>query len=149
MCYIKHTYFVVTVQCRNAATSYDDVIKWKHFPRYWPFGREIHRSAMNSAHKGQWRGALIFSSICAWINGWVNNREAVDLRRHRVHYDVTVVLCSWETGSCALNMKNWFIWSLLHESIWSMAALIWTIQIPVWKHVINLSWSLLITNLQY
>ena len=36
--------------------------------------------------KGQWRGTLMFSLICAWINGWVNNREAGDLRRHRAHY---------------------------------------------------------------
>ena len=43
---------------------------------------------------GQWRGALMFSLICAWINGWVNNREAGDLRRHRTHYDVTVTLIS-------------------------------------------------------
>ena len=43
-------------------------------------------------HKGQWRGALMFSLICAWINGWVNNREAGDLRRDRVHYDVTVMI---------------------------------------------------------
>ena len=42
-------------------------------------------------HKGQWRGALKFSLICAWINGWVNNREAGDSRRHRAHYDVTVM----------------------------------------------------------
>ena len=42
-----------------------DVIKWKHFPRYWPFVRIIHRSPVNSPHKGQWRGALIFSLICA------------------------------------------------------------------------------------
>ena len=41
--------------------------------------------------KGQWRGALIFSLICAWINGSVNNREAGDLRRHHPHYDVTVM----------------------------------------------------------
>ena len=26
---------------------------------------------MNSPHKGQWRGASMFSLICAWINGWV------------------------------------------------------------------------------
>ena len=38
----------------------DDVIKWKHFPRYWPFVRGIHRSSVNSPHKGQWHGALIF-----------------------------------------------------------------------------------------
>ena len=51
----------------------------------------IHRSPVNSSHKGQWRGALMFSLICAWINGWVNNREAGDLRRHRAHYDVIVL----------------------------------------------------------
>ena len=39
---------------------YDDVIKWKHFPRYWPFVRGIHRSPVNSRHKCQWRGALMF-----------------------------------------------------------------------------------------
>ena len=68
-----------------------DVIKWKHFPHYWPFVRGIHRSPVNSPHKGQWRGALMFSLICAWINGWVNYREAGDLRCHRAHYDVTVM----------------------------------------------------------
>ena len=41
-------------------TAHDDVIKWKHFPCYWPFVRGIHRSPVNSPHKGQWRGALIF-----------------------------------------------------------------------------------------
>ena len=70
----------------------DDVIYWKHFPRYWPFVRGFHRSPMNSPPKGQWRGALMFSLICAWINGWVNNREAGDLRRHRAHYDATVII---------------------------------------------------------
>ena len=40
--------------------SHDYVIKWKHFPRYWPFVRGIHRSSVNSPHKGQWRGALMF-----------------------------------------------------------------------------------------
>ena len=72
--------------------SQDDVIKWKHFPRYWSFVRRIHRSPLNSPHKGQWRGALMFSLICAWRNGWVNNRDAGDLRRHRAHYDVIVLL---------------------------------------------------------
>ena len=48
---------------------HDDVIKWKHFPRYWPFVRGIHRSPVNSPHKGQWRGALMFTLSCVWING--------------------------------------------------------------------------------
>ena len=69
----------------------DDIIIWKHFPRYWPFVRGIHRSQVNSPHKSQWRGALMFSLICAWTNGWVNNRDAGDFRCHRAHYDVTVI----------------------------------------------------------
>ena len=68
-----------------------DVIKWQDFPRYWPFVRGIHRSPVNSPHKGQWRGALMFSLICVWIKGWVNNSEAGDLRRYRAHYDVTAM----------------------------------------------------------
>ena len=70
---------------------HDDVIKWKHFPRNWSFVREIHRSPVNFPHKGQWRGALMFSLIYAWINDWVNNREAGDLRRQHGHYDVIVM----------------------------------------------------------
>ena len=42
---------------------HDDVIKWKHIPRYWPFVRGITGL----------------------------NREAGDLRRHRAHYDVIVM----------------------------------------------------------
>ena len=72
--------------------SHDDVIKWKHFPRYWPFVRGIHRSPVNSPHKGQWRGALMFTLICVWINGCVNNREAGDLKRYCAHYGVTVMM---------------------------------------------------------
>ena len=72
--------------------AHDDVIKWKHFPRYWPFVRGIHRSPVNSLHKGRWPGALMFSFICARIHDWVNNREAGDLKRHRAHYDVIVMI---------------------------------------------------------
>ena len=81
--FIAFTYLVII--------HHDDVIKWKHFPRYWSFVRGIHRSPVNSPHIGQWRGALMFSLIYVWINGWVNNREAGDLRRLRAHYDVTVM----------------------------------------------------------
>ena len=88
--------------------QHDDVIKWKQFPRYWPFVRGIHRSPLNSPHKGQWRGALMFSVICAWINAWVNNREDGDLKRHRTHYNVTGIVC-WKHSICIL---------LLHGPIW-------------------------------
>ena len=61
---------------------HDDVIKWKHFPRYWHF-----------PNKGQWHRALMFSLICAWTNEWVNNRDAGDSRRHRAHYDIMLRSC--------------------------------------------------------
>ena len=86
---------------------HDDVIKWKYFPRYWPFVRGIHRSAVNSPHKGQWRGALMFSLICNRINSWVNNGEAGDLRRHRGHYDVIVMRCMGSKFCMKFHTKFW------------------------------------------
>ena len=75
-----------------SSSNHDDVIKWRHFPRYWPFVRGINRSPVNSPHKSQWRGVFMFSLICVWPNGWISNGEAGDLRRHRAHYDVTVMI---------------------------------------------------------
>ena len=53
-------------------------------------------------HKGQWRGALLFSLICVWINRWVSNHEAGDLRRYRSHYDVSVMFNGWFMKLCAI-----------------------------------------------
>ena len=87
-------------QSARETTLHDDVIKCKHFLRYWPFVWGIHRSPVNSPHKGQWRRALMFSLICAWIKRWVNNREAGDLRCHRAHYDVIVMRQSTNQSVC-------------------------------------------------
>ena len=76
---------------REGVLLHDDVIKWKHFLRYWPYVRGIQRPPVKSTHKGQWRRALMFSLICAWTNGWIYNRNAGDLRRRRAHYGVTVM----------------------------------------------------------
>ena len=66
-------------------SRHDDVIKWKLFPRYWPFVRGIHRSLVNSPHKGQWRGALMFSLIWrlskqSW--GWWFETQSCQLWRY-------------------------------------------------------------------
>ena len=83
--------FYIKLAVNLHSLKHDDVIKWKHLPRYWPFVRGIHQSPVNSTLKSQWCGTLRFSLFSAWINGWVNNREAGDLRRHCAHYDVTVM----------------------------------------------------------
>ena len=71
--------------------SHVDVIKWKHFQRYWLVVRGIHWSPVNYPHRGQWRRALMLSLICARINGWVINHKAGDLIHHRAHYGITVM----------------------------------------------------------
>ena len=60
---------------------------------------------VNSPQKGQWRGALMVSLICVSINGWVNNREAGDLRRNRGHYDVILM------------SKSYLVWHLTWSTI--------------------------------
>ena len=99
-----------TLTKAQCGSIHGDVIKWKHFLRYWPFTPGIHRSPVTSPHKGQWRGALMFSLICVWINGWVNNRESGDLRRYCVHYNVTV-----------MNTPQWFVvWMCCQYQSWQM-----------------------------
>ena len=68
---------------------HDDVIKWKHFPRYWPFVRGIHRSPLNSSHKGQWHGAFdvffhlrLNKRLSKQWRGWWFDKSSRPLWRH-------------------------------------------------------------------
>ena len=92
---------------------HDDVIKWKHFLRYWNFVWGIHRSPVGSHHKGQWRGVILFLRSVPWINGWVINREAGDVRRHRDYYDVIFIFVA------SIWARLWWMgfnrWSHCHE----------------------------------
>ena len=95
-----------------------DVTKWKHFPRYWLFVWGIHRSPVDSLTKASDAELWCF----LWANGWANNRDADDLRRHRAHHDVNVMetcpfgCCHTVWGSCAaetfskFKKKNLTIW---------------------------------------
>ena len=75
---------------------------WRHqvetFSVLLAFVRGSHWSPLDSPHKGQWRGPLMFPLICAWTNGWANNRNTGYLRRHRVHYNVTVMIHELNSG---------------------------------------------------
>ena len=95
--------YIICVLCLSYATSPQVYRLLKSYP-WWRHEMETFSALLaicagNSsvtggfpAHKGQWRGALMLSLICIWINGWVNNRKAVDLRRHCAHYDVIAML---------------------------------------------------------
>ena len=67
----------------------------------------IHRSPMDSPHKGQWRGALMSSLVCAWTNGWANSPGVGDFRRHGAYCDVTVMLLA------VYVVFMWCLWSLV------------------------------------
>ena len=70
--------------------NHDDVIKWKHFPRYWPFVLGIHRSTVKSPQRPVTRSFDVLFDVR--LNKQLSNtREAGDLRRHRAHYDVSVM----------------------------------------------------------
>ena len=59
-CQLHCSYLSGSVHWHMVVPVHDDVIKWKHFPRYWPFVWGIHRWPVNSPHKGQWRGVWCF-----------------------------------------------------------------------------------------
>ena len=99
--YLPNQHYVITVPALYLGPMLTTELQvltswWRHqmesFSALLAICAGIHRAPANSPHKGQWRGALMFSLICVWINGWVNNREAGDLRRYRAHYDIIVML---------------------------------------------------------
>ena len=85
----------------------------------------IHRSPVNSPHKGQLRGALIFSLIFVWINGSVNKREAGDFRCYRAHYDVSVMFV--REAKCSMGL-----WWYLVQRILRIQRLV---RAHIWLHV--------------
>ena len=74
-------------------------------------GEWIHRSTVDSPHKDQCRGAVKVLWSAPWINDWVSNREAGDLRRHRAYYDVLVMKYRGHVWDC-------FIWLCYEFSIY-------------------------------
>ena len=100
--------------CTKPLIYHDDVIKWKHFPRYWPFGLRIHRSQVNSLHKGQWRATLMFSLIYALnkrlgkqLWGWWFETPSCSSWRH---WNVlTVMLMYVSIGSSSMTNSSRFM----------------------------------------
>ena len=107
----------ITIRKQRITKLHDDVINWKHFRRYWPFVKGIHLSPVDSRHKGQWRGALMFSLVGAWTKSWANPRDAADLRRHGTHYDVTVIVSIFDiTLGIKTAQTHFFVDSFRHIS---------------------------------
>ena len=115
---------IMAVQCLVLMLSYYDChstgYPWlRHkqetlFLRYWPFVRGIHQSPVNSLPKASDAELSCFLLICSWLKGWVNNREAGDLRRHGSlwrhcnDYGVTwVIALDTIMASLGLNFMTW------------------------------------------
>ena len=128
------THICVTYQANCKEISQNSVCECTESHRIVPERVEImmtssNGNVLNSPHKGQWRGAWMFSLISVLINGWVNNREAGDQRRYHAHYDVIVMLFCGEIGitykfhTLLIGNYNpvkidWFIFEVLYVHIW-------------------------------
>ena len=87
--------FYMQINFCSAATTLSRETWWRHHME--TFSALLALCAGNSPVTGEFhaqrpvtRGFHVFFGLC--MNGWVNNRKAGDLRRHRTHYDVTVML---------------------------------------------------------
>ena len=96
-------------------SSHDGVIKWKRFSRYWPFVRGIRLTTASDAEL--WR-------IFFYLR--LNKREAADLKRHRIHYDVTVMHCQ---GPFSISDKGSYL-----KILWSLevARMVISIVLSIW-----------------
>ena len=60
----------------------------------------------------------------AWLNGWVNNREAGDLRRHRAHNYVIVMTFPINDRSSYNSLENCVIRTIWHHDMGTNSALL-------------------------
>ena len=78
--------------------EFPQVTWWRHqvetFSALLALCEGNHRSPVDSPRKGQLRGKLMLPLFfCTWTHIWANNRDTGELRRHRTHYNVTVISC--------------------------------------------------------
>ena len=145
----RNVYIYIYIISPQWSNTHDDVIKWKHFPRYWPSVRGIHRSPVNSPHKGQWRRALMFSLICAWINRWLSKqsrgwwletpsrplwRNCNAFKLIRRHDRLKMLICNDRNSACKLIRRQHIIKKLIAmtpipQSFTPTHRLIWSFQI--------------------
>ena len=130
--------------------THDDVIKWKHFPCYWPFVRGIHRPQVNSPHKGQWRGALMFSLVCAMNKGlskqpwrwwvetpsrslWRHCNDTETFSRDPTIYDVESTLTKYQ-------MQMMFTSNCLRPN-YKLGSILWRRR-PLWYGINRVIWDI-------
>ena len=102
---------------------------WRHqmeiFSALLVLCAEIQRLLVNSPHKGQWRGALVFSLISAWKNVWVNDRDAVYLRRYRAHYEVAIMFYLRLRHGLVITFlfnceSNYYSWNNINDDLFNL-----------------------------
>ena len=115
--------FICILQLSCIRVVHEDVIKWKHFRVTGPLCGEFTGPRWIPRTKASNAELWFFSLICVWINSWVNNREADDLRRNPAHYDVIVMvwpsLCwNWNILEVQSQYYNsWFPGSLSRQEV--------------------------------
>ena len=92
----------------GGCVKHDDVIRWKYFPRYWPFCGEFtgHRWILLTKASDAELWYFLWSAPAT--NGWVNNRSTCDLRRHRTQHDI--IAMDSKCHGCSWHLVGHFEW---------------------------------------
>ena len=100
---MEFTLWVETDLCSH----HDDVMKWKRFPRYWPFVMGIHRSPVDSPFKGSVTAVLMFffdvrlnkllneQSNCWWVETPRRSFDAIVMAVTEVLYAIKAPTVIW------------------------------------------------------
>ena len=101
-----------TCHVTNSGAMNYDVMKWKHFKHYWPFVRGIHRSPVDSLHKGPVIRHFDVSfdvSLCKLLNKQSRDRY---IKMSWRSFDVTVM--TWlEPIMVGSHDAQWEIWKII------------------------------------
>ena len=130
----------------QSRSQVNGITRWRHqIMRYLPFMRGIPRWPVDSHHKGQWRGALMFSLICAWTNGWASNQDAGELRRNCAYYDVTVILLYFipaaNPATPVQQGHSWMFWCIQILQLWKVKHLLGALNLAIKSERIIIRWQ--------
>ena len=83
-------------QLKARSRLHDNFMRWRWFPRYWPFVRGIHQCLVDIPPKTSVTWALMFPLVLSLTDGWKNSQVVGDLIRHESHCD-GILMDSWNT----------------------------------------------------
>ena len=120
-----YTYLPPNISSRHISSLttnryHDEVIEWRHFPRYWPFVREIHRSHFFS----YWWFLYVFSDPTQFSKLTAEILQNITAVEFQHTGDLSSVDCIIVSGWLIRGMffmpgcSQSTVWWILHAEVW-------------------------------